>query len=155
MQETVPSACALLHAALEDLHVGLEHLIKLQARLDEVLPHNDLPPKLLQEYSLWLDRLVEAETQRVKALAMLQPSPMRMDEALERCPTPAPQWEAIRERLPQVALNNRKHAQVLHKASASIQAALTLLGVLPPQVPLYGPHGRQPPPPGGRSLGSA
>lgn len=152
-----PSPCAFLRSALEGLHAGLEKLAELQERLDDSLPRNTLSPELLQHYSQQLDRLLEAETLRTKALALLGFGPNQMNDALGSCPSSdlAPLWEAIRERLPLIALNNRKHAQVLHKASASIHAGLGLLGVLPAHSPLYGPSGQREAPPTGRTLGSA
>lgn len=152
-----PSPCTLLHSALEGLHAGLEKLAELQERLDDSLPRNTLPPELLQNYSQQLDRLLEAETLRTKALAVIGFGPNQMNDALGSCPSSdlVPLWESIRERLPLIALNNRKHAQVLHKASASIHAGLGLLGVLPAQPPLYGPSGQREASPTGRTLGSA
>lgn len=152
-----PSPCTVLRSALEGLHAGLEKLAELQERLDDALPRNALPPELLQHYSHQLDRLLEAETLRTKALALLGFAPDQMNDALGLCPSSdlAPLWESIRERLPLIALNNRKHAQVLHKASASIHASLGLLGVLPAHAPLYGPSGQRETPPSGRTLGSA
>ncbi|MFZ5466857.1 MAG: hypothetical protein ACOZAI_06295 [Pseudomonadota bacterium] len=152
-----PSPCTFLRSALEGLHAGLEKLAELQERLDDSLPRNTLPPELLQNYSHQLDRLLEAETLRTKALALLGFGPNQMNDALGSCPSSdlAPLWESIRERLPLIALNNRKHAQVLHKASASIHAGLGLLGVLPAHSLLYGPSGQREAPPTGRTLGSA
>jgi hypothetical protein len=152
-----PSPCTLLRSALEELHAGLEQLAELQGRLDDALPRNTLPPELLQHYSQQLDRLLEAETLRIQALERLGFSPTQMNDALGSCPSAdlAPLWASIREKLPLIALNNRKHAQVLHKASASIYAGLGLLGVLPAQPPLYGPSGQRETPPSGRTLGSA
>jgi flagellar biosynthesis/type III secretory pathway chaperone len=150
-----PSPCSLLRSALEELRGGLEQLAELQDRLDESLPRNSLPPELLQHYNQQLDRLLEAETLRAKALTSLGLGPNQMNDALGACPDLASLWESIRERLPRVALNNRKHSQVLHKASASIHASLGLLGVLPAQPPLYGPSGQRESTPTGRPLGSA
>jgi len=157
MESASPSPCTLLRSALEGLRAGLDQLAELQASLDDSLPRNTLPPELLQNYSQQLERLLEAEALRTKALAMLGFGTNQMNEALGACPSAdlASLWEAIRERLPQIALNNRKHAQVLHKASASIHAGLSLLGILPTHPPLYGPSGQRETPPTGRTLGSA
>lgn len=142
---------------MEGLAAGLDELAALQARLDEALPQNTLPPELLQHYNQQLEKLVEAEGQRVRALTMLGLPPEGMPAALMACPDLdlAPLWEAIREKLPLIALNNRKHAQVLHKATASIHTALGLLGILPAQPPLYGPSGQRQTASTGRPLGSA
>lgn len=151
------SSCLQLRASIEALQAVLGELAELQPKLDQAFGASALEPALLQRYNQLLDSLAQADSNRISALKLMDLAPQDMEGAFARCELPhlSSAWASVRQQLPQLALTNRKHAQFLHKATASIQTGLGLLGAAPSQPPLYGPSGQKEAALNTRTLGSA
>ncbi|MEW6444510.1 MAG: hypothetical protein ACOZAQ_07015 [Pseudomonadota bacterium] len=139
------SACRDLRESIGELRAILEQLALTQAELDLSLTRSVPDQPLLDRYSQQLEHLAEADRKRVEALRGMTLDTGRMAAAIGRCQDVdlASLWDEVREQLPGVALNNRKHAQFLQRAAVGIRNSLVLLGVLPSQPPLYGPSGQK------------
>ena len=129
----------------------------LQPQLEEAFAQNEPAPSLLQQYNQLLEKLTQADGERIASLTALGLDKTDMDTALAQCDAVhlSEMWEAVCQQLPQVAITNRKHAQFLYKATASIQTGLSLLGASGNQPPLYGPSGQKEASLSTRTLGSA
>ncbi|GEM_PF-1710075 len=152
-----PASCLRLTEAVSKLHAGLDELTSLQPLLETAFARNTLAPSLLDQYKRLLDRLTQADGERVFALKSLGLGDMDMTAALRHCELDdlAEAWGQVREQLPRIAITNRKHAQFLHKATATLQSGLGLLGATGNQPPLYGPSGLKESSLHTRTLGSA
>lgn len=149
-------SCQKLGEALNRLRESLFALESMHGEMDERLASNEADDQLFLRYSEHLAQLSEADTQRALILKDMGLKPEQMRDALASCQSVimAEQWRDITDRLPDVALRNRKYAHFLRKATDSIQQALSLLGSSTHQ-PLYGPSGQKEQASGSRQLGSA
>lgn len=157
MSKPLADPCQTLTAAIESLRTSLDELSSLQPQLEQAFAQNTLAPSLLQQYNQLLEKLTQADGERIASLTAMGVDITDMDAALAHCHAAhlTGMWAVVCQQLPQVAITNRKHAQFLYKATASIQTGLGLLGASGNQPPLYGPSGQKEASLSTRTLGSA